>query len=86
LVGEVTTAQGPDDTTPPKNSGRTDGWLPADKAEHATKCPIYGHMNNMRDLAEVLEHAGLHQAPAENLGGGSVPTFRRKPILVEAVQ
>jgi hypothetical protein len=52
-------------TSPPKNSGRTDGWSPADKAEHSIKCPIYGHMINMRDLAEVLEHAGLHQAPAE---------------------
>ena len=52
-------------TTPPKNSGRTDGWMPADNAEHFIKCPIYGHMINMRDLAEVLEHAGLHQAPAE---------------------
>ena len=52
-------------TTPPKNSGRTDGWSPADKAEHSIKCPIYGHMINMRDLAEVLRHAGLHRAPAE---------------------
>ena len=43
----------------------TDGWMPVDDAEHFIKCPIYGHMINMRDLAEVLEHAGLHQAPAE---------------------
>ena len=50
-------------TTPPKISGRTDGWMPVDDAEHFIKCPIY--MINMRDLAEVLEHAGLHQAPAE---------------------
>ena len=53
-------------TTTPKNSGRTgDGWMPVDDAEHFIKCPIYGHMINMRDLAEVLEHACLHQAPAE---------------------
>lgn len=56
---------GPPKITPPKNSGRTDGWMPVDDAEHFIKCPIYGHMINMRDIAEVLEHAGLHQAPAE---------------------
>jgi hypothetical protein len=48
--------------TPPKNSGRTDGWRPADNAEYFIKCPIYGHMINIRDLAEVLEHAGTHRS------------------------
>jgi hypothetical protein len=72
-------------TSPPKNSGRTNGWSPADKAEHSIKCPIYGHMINMRDLAEVLEHAGLHQPPAKSRGRERAD-FPKKAILVEPVQ
>ena len=35
------------------------------EADHFLKCPTCGHMIDMRDLAEVLEHAGPHQAPAK---------------------
>ena len=33
--------------------------------EYFIMCPIYGDLINMRDLAEVLEHAGPHQASAK---------------------
>lgn len=51
---------------PPKNPGRPEGWKPDGEADHFLECPTCGHMIDMRDLAEVLEHAGPHQAPTRS--------------------
>jgi hypothetical protein len=53
-------------TTPPKSPGRPDGWTPTSEADHFEKCPTCGHLIDCRDLAEVLEHEGLHQAPSKS--------------------
>ena len=52
-------------TTPPKDLGRPEGWTPTREIEHLIECPTCGHMINMRDLSDVLEHAGPHQAKQE---------------------
>jgi hypothetical protein len=51
-------------TTPrPKVPGRCGD--PVDGRDHFLECPTCGHMIDMRDLAEVLEHAGPHEAPSK---------------------
>jgi hypothetical protein len=53
-------------TTPPKSPGKPDGWTPASEADHFEKCPTCGHMIDCRDLAEVMQHVGPHQAPTKS--------------------
>jgi hypothetical protein len=53
-------------TLPPEKMGRPQGWTPTSEADHFIRCPTCGHMIDMRDLAEVLEHEGEHQAPIES--------------------
>jgi hypothetical protein len=53
-------------TPPPKNPGRPEGWTPTNEADHYIECPTCGHMIDCRDLAEVLEHEGPHQAPSKS--------------------
>jgi Zn finger protein HypA/HybF involved in hydrogenase expression len=43
--------------------GRCDDQV--EEREHFLKCPTCGHMIDVRDLAEVLEHAGPHEAPGK---------------------
>jgi hypothetical protein len=43
--------------------GRCDDQV--EEHEHFLECPTCGHMIDVRDLAEVLEHAGPHEAPAK---------------------
>lgn len=38
-------------------------WRPNSGADHFEKCPACGHLIDCRDLAEVMEHVGPHQAP-----------------------
>lgn len=53
-------------TPPPTNPGRRAGGDPVDEREHFIECPTCGHMIDMRDLAEVLEHEGPHEAPSKS--------------------
>jgi hypothetical protein len=39
------------------------GGDPANEAEHFIKCQECGHMIDMRNLGEVLEHEGPHSGP-----------------------
>jgi hypothetical protein len=48
------------------NPGRRIGGEPVDEREHFIECPTCFHMIDCRDLAEVLEHEGPHEAPAKN--------------------
>lgn len=46
-------------TPPPTMPGRCGAQV--DEREHFLECPTCGHMIDVRDLAEVLEHAGPHE-------------------------
>lgn len=46
--------------------GVLQGVDPADEAQHYFKCDECGHMVDMRNLGEVLEHEGLHLAPEKS--------------------
>jgi hypothetical protein len=59
----------------------------ADKptVDHFRQCPICGHMIDGRDLAEVIEHISLHQAPQKNkpntvMRPGGDTMSREKPM------
>ena len=49
-----------------KYAYRREGGEPANEREHFMKCATCGHMIDCRDLGEVLEHEGPHEAPAKN--------------------
>lgn len=54
-------------TPPPKHPGKPTNWTPESEADHFLKCPHCGHMIDMRDLGEVLEHnEGPHEAPRKS--------------------
>jgi hypothetical protein len=54
-------------TPPPLNPGVPAGWVPKDESDHYLECPICGHMIDMRDLAEVIEHDDApHERPTRN--------------------
>lgn len=51
-------------TNPPAigKPGQRAGGEPVDEREHFIKCPMCGHMIDMRNLGEVFEHEGPHEA------------------------
>jgi hypothetical protein len=53
-------------TPQPKKPGKPDGWAPTSVAVTSRKCPTSGHLIDCRDLAEVIEHEGPHQAPSKS--------------------
>lgn len=53
-------------TTRPTSLRRPEGWTPTSEIEHFIECPTCGHIIDMRDLDDVLKHAGPHHAPAKS--------------------
>jgi hypothetical protein len=45
-----------------KYIGMSVGGPPADEAGHFAKCPLCGGWFDMRDLGQLLDHAGPHPA------------------------
>jgi len=46
--------------------GEVVGTKPATEAEHSLRCPDCGGYFDMRDLGQVMEHAGPLPHPAED--------------------